>query len=498
MRRSAPATTLAIAKWTVTLWLRETGRVFGVSARRVALSAVAVCLLAGGIGTGIALATGIQLDGAAPPEIVRLMLSTSNAGVVLTSAILCVTITAIIPRRSSLTSLIELLPVSRVRSYVGQALPVAGLTSLLSLVLSGTAFTVVLETSPGWAWSLRGVVAQGMLILWSIAIAFPMVTLFQSAARRWLRVPEQYSTTIAGFAVIGLFVAMTVRDLTALRPDAVGVGLSTWSPHILAVRVSTGSWEWTDGAALAGWLLMPPILVKLAARAASRLPDPLVLRFPQGTRPVSARPWTGLVWFETLVALRSPQTWIALLTIPALIGLVAWIDSFPPLGAISDALAGASFTLPFLLGAYAVGRTRRTHWVSHLATGSRFSWAFPKWSAYLVISTAIGVPTLAVLLLLDLVGPGQVADLCARALLIHCAALFGSSLAPHSDEQPVGIVATGFVVGVLYLSASQIISWVSESSTLPGAVVASALAALFVSGYVATARKSSADNVARV
>jgi hypothetical protein len=160
----------AVAGVALRLWLREVARLFGVPVGRVVAGAIGAGVLALVLGGMLALVATQELDARLPVELAGPILGSSFGGAALTGGGIAVALCAASPPRTALQNLLDLLPVSRASTRIGQLLPVVLMGFGFSLALSSTGVFVVAKLSSDVAAFAVGLAALLLLLASALLI----------------------------------------------------------------------------------------------------------------------------------------------------------------------------------------------------------------------------------------------------------------------------------------------------------------------------------------
>jgi len=488
----------AVARATLSLWVREVARLLGTSVRTVVAGVVVAVALAAVLGLALAVVAGAQLDGALPVDMRFAIVRTSFASAALTAGAVAVILSLSLPPRTALQNLLDLLPVARTAARLGQFAPILLVGGIYSLALTSTSVVVLLRTSVSPGESIAGIALFLVLLAISLLLAAALFALLQVAALRLFRLPSSYAATVAGVLSLAAVIAVSAPDILAMQSAlAVSWGAAELTPSRILARLATAP-SFAVGVAGAGWASLAAVLFWSAARLhvpAARNRSILLFR---RTSPPRRTPWWGLFWSETLTAIRNPQFVITAMLLPFAIVAVALLTLVPNATPIVPGIAGALPVLPFMLGLYAVGRTLRARWIPTLVTARRAVWIVPAALAQTAVSAAFAVAALGAVVLLGLLPAVQVPDVLLRCALASAVALAGGALVPYSEQQPLSVTAGGFLVGTLYALTSLGIGWAAENAA-PGTdrVLVVAAIVAFAGLYALAALRQSVREPAR-
>ncbi|WP_295013657.1 hypothetical protein [uncultured Microbacterium sp.] len=470
----------AVARIALTLWIRDVARVLGTRTRIVALGAIVSFVLLLLFGVGLALVAGAQLRAEISSELRLSLVRTSFAAAGMTAGLIAVVLCLSAPPRTALQNLLDLLPVSRARARLGQLAPVMGAGFVYSAALTSTAVVVILKTAPGRGDVLRGLTCYVLLLVCFLWAAIAAFTALHAAAIALLRVPGPYASAFAGVLSLAGVLALTTRDILAVRPTASdAAGLWEILPPRVFARAAAVPQVWSC-AASAFWVVAALALLWLVSRHHVPGAPRAAIRLLTGTRPPRRTAWWGQFWAEILIGARTPAFVVTVLLLPAGIAAV-WVlaHAVPGAALIVPTLAGSLPVLPFLLALHAVGRTIRSRWVTRLAAGEHAPLLWPQALAAAILGAALGAPALVAVTIGGLVPSAQVPDIAVRCLLGLTAALLCGAIVPYSEEQPLSATAAGLLLALVYMSTTLVAGWIA-AVTAPGTDRALLLAAVTV------------------
>lgn len=261
--------------------------------------------------------------------------------------------------------------------------------------------------------------------------------------------------------------------------------------HRTAGSISALPAQWQSWLLLLGWIGLAAALITFAASRNKVELDPGFPRVLQGWLPARGlRP--ALIWFEVLVAVRSPQIIVGLLTAVLLFTASLWCASTPQLSSVSPVIATSIPVVSAFNGLYAVGRTLPTRWVTFHISASSTAWIFPKVMANFMVFGALCVLMTLITLSLSLVSIFDLPGIGARALAAFFMALLAGMIIPYSRFQPFSNAASGFLLGIFLLTSSVSASLLG-AATGPSVSPLSSLilAALSAWGFIALAYRES-------
>lgn len=474
------ARVLAVSSTIVKLWVREVASATGTSIRTVKVGAGVSLVLASFLGALLALVAASHLEGDIPSELRAAALRASFSGAALTGGAIGVVLCMSVPSRTALQNLIDLLPIDRVTARLGQIVPLftAGLVYSLALSMSGIAI-VVRTTTSVWI-AVGGVAAYIALVIVALAFSIGVFSVAQYASARLLRLPPQYAATLGGAAALVITLAATVPDILSSQP----VLEFTWGiGEVLPARVFAWVAYGQPGAIIGAtlWGAVAASLVWFGAKLrtpSSRNRQP---RWLHGMKPLGRSAGWGHVWFEMLIAVRNPQFTMTVLLVPATLGGVYALTLVPAVSALAGQLGLSVAVFPMMLALYSGGRTLPSAWVGRVVGSTTAVRVIAKSIAIVMTSGLLSCCIATVLLASRLVQPADLGDLVARCVLALGLALAVGTLIPYSEQQPLSIVAGGFVLAVGYLLITLSVGMGTQGlapGTSTAILLAAALAAL--------------------
>ena len=408
-----------------------------------------------------------QLDDTVPAELRATMFRTSFAGAALTAGAVGVVLCLSVPPRTSLQNLLDLLPVSRTSVGLGQMAPMIVVGFAFSIALSSTASVIIIRTSPSVGGSLTGIALYVLLILTVLMLSIAIFTLVQSASTRWLRTPSQYSSTLAGSLSLSLVIAATTPDIlaTSAVTEPVAGGWELLPSRIFA-WAAAGGVPWAPSAVTAV-AAATGALVWLSAKHQVSTERPVQPRLLKGLRPLRRTPWFGMIWAESLIAVRTPQFVITAVAAPTAVAGVSTLALLPMAAPLISPLGLSLVVFPLMLGIYNVGRTARTAWIEHLHAVPVPQRATAKLVAVVLTSGPVSLVAFLLLATLGHADVSNVPDTAARCVLAAALSLLVGTIVPYSDQQPLSIVTGGFALATIYMLTTLGISFTTQAAT-PG------------------------------
>lgn len=416
------------------LWVRDTTRSLGISPRVLALlGGLAFAVLAGG---SLLLASVLPAlpDDVAPEALAQTR--ELSAALLWTVAGLVTTVLLLFaPRRTALSDVLTLLPVSRTVTAVAGQLPVLAVAVLVVAPLSAPTVVMLAEASRG---GLGFVIPAALLLA---AGLMPAVTLlFQAVvpALQRLRVPPHHA--LVGGGVAGMAASVTPP---ALELGGARVG---WLPHHALAAGAEGS-----PAALTLLVLWSAAGVAVFTLVVGRLPrDPsaapsrLLARF--GVPP--GRP-AALAWYELVSLVRAPQ-YAAVVVFTAVV-LGALLAGWWATGSAFLPLLAAPALLPFFFASLqSYGHTRGTHWLGAHLLARPAPWVVPKALVCLGLAIVLAAPAAALAAAAGLLAWADLPLLLVQAVPAWAAAMLAGLVLPYSTEQPLSVGLSVGLAGLCY------------------------------------------------
>jgi hypothetical protein len=391
-----------------------------------------------------------------------------------------------LPSRTSLQSLVDLLPIGRAAAQVGQLVPVLGLASVFGLALSAIAIAVARQVLEPGAFAAACIALVGNMMALQM-LALGTFLFLSSLLRRRLRIPHQYAVTLAAALVMAAALGSFSPDVFSLGEGSQGQGLQPWSVSDLLVTrlaveaVVRGGVPELVGVAL--WWLLGLAAFLAAGRVRQQNEGASSIRLLAGTRPPRGG-FLSAVWFEVLIAVRTPQFVVTALSAVPLVAGVRWLATVDFMAPTAEQLAPGLPAVPFALSMYAVGRTMKYRWLGATVRGTWSWWIAPKAVAYFLTGAAIAIPVIACEVVLNMMGTEQLLTLPTRIVLMLAAGLLGGTLAPYSEEQGLSVAASGFLTGMFVIASSMFVSWAgSATSTGIARLAELSVAGLFLALY---------------
>ncbi|GAA3754620.1 hypothetical protein GCM10022402_36640 [Salinactinospora qingdaonensis] len=452
-------------------WRRELAGTFGISQRAVTVIGLALLGLLGAVSAFI---SGVipAFDEISPAAARRVHL-VALASVTLVAAASAVMFQVLAPRRTSLTVIAQLLPVSRFVTRVGAQLPMVALSVLTTLAMTSPSLKMTLT---GGTHLLAGLAAVGALVVTVHAVAIPLFNTAVWALRR-ARLPLHHGLGIAGAVVLAGAFAAVWHDLAAPAPTS-----NVWwvLPHRTAAEALSSL---PAAAVLAVWTVMA---LGAGAWAMSVLPEE---RVDRPSRLLARLPWpsgqaAARVWYELLVLVRAPQYAVAILF--AFVGVVAATVLYGATGTEVVRLAASGlFLVFFFAGMQSVGLTLPSHWIGEVLLARPAAWAWPKALACLLAATVAALAALAVAFTTGLLVPATSVSLLLLVLPAWAAAMLAGALVPYSHEQPLSVGLTAVTTTIVYAAATWAAGEVVPSAWLSALVTT----AVLLAAYVGVARR---------
>ncbi|MEA5454631.1 hypothetical protein SPF06_07840 [Sinomonas sp. JGH33] len=240
-----------VARTAGVLWVRELAGLFRTRSRTIVAAAGGAFAAALALGVVLALAAAQTTAGSIPQELASTMLRTAFSSSAVICTLIVVVLAVSLPARTSLQSLLDLLPVGRTAGQVGQLVPVVAIAATFGLALSATAMVVSQRLlSPG-ATVLAGVLLVGNVVSLQM-IALGVFQAFANLLKRYLRLPHQYAVAVGAAVVMAAALLAFSRDVLEFRyaPDAWSV--TDLLPPRLTARLLMGA-DGTAVVGIAGW-----------------------------------------------------------------------------------------------------------------------------------------------------------------------------------------------------------------------------------------------------
>lgn len=464
------------------LWVRTLARSLGAHRHTIVVGAaatVAVGLLLG-FGTGAFLLAELPWD--LPEGLRGSMRVAAFAGVALVGTCVSIVGSLTAPRTTALRTLAMTLPVGSASRALGLHLPAVLLCLIFSLAFSGASVVAGVRAASSVGHAVLTLLAVVALLIITVLTAAAVLELIRWSAER-LRIPQPFSGSLAGALLLGCVGYVTIPELLP----------SVWAPGVDAVLREVSAYRslaalLTSPTVVASGIVAGWIALALSAALASyRLPEirraPRTVLVARGGLP-PRQPFLALVWFELLVALRAPQTWMTMLAAVAALAVAAAVSGLPGLGAMIAVLAGGSVLLPFAAPVYSVGRSMSSAWTVGVLGVQPFRWLVAKAVNAALVGAALAVPLGGVALALGLILPESAWQTVVRVpVMLGCALIAGTAIRDDGSQSlsaPIG----GFVMIVLYLACTLLVSWASEAGALVGGAAALLLSVVLAGLYL--------------
>ncbi|KHL01150.1 hypothetical protein [Sinomonas humi] len=476
----------AVARVSTLLWLRDLAALFHLSSKAVIVGVLGAFLSAVALGLVLAAAATQSSIGVYPPELKELLLRTAFSSSSVIGLLTILALAVSLPPRTSFQSLVDLLPVRQLASQVGQLVPVLGLAATFGLALSGVVVAVARQVLEPLAFvAALFAIAGNMLALQMVALGAFLA--LSSLLSRRLRIPHQYAVTTAAALVMAVGLGVFSRDVFTLSSD---LPLGTAQPwgvaDLLVTRLAVAAILHGGPFQLLGvglWWAAGLVALLTAGRLRHSSGSTGGIRLLTGTRPPQGA-FLSSIWFEALIAVRTPQFIVTSLMAVLLVVGVRWLGTLSGMGPTAEQLASGLPAVPFALSMYAVGRTLKYRWLGAVVHGSWSWWIAPKAVAYFVVGASVAILLWIFELALGMVSASDVLSVSIRAALVLGAALLGGTLAPYSDEQGLSVAASGFLTGLLVVGSSMFVAWAgSAASATMGVLAELSLAGLFFALY---------------
>jgi hypothetical protein len=456
------------------VWVRQMAARLRLSPRSVvaAVAGAASTVAALGVGAGFLAVGGGGADLSSDPGELRVLF----AAACLAGFLSTIGLSALMPRNAALDSTLELLPVSRAATTVGQRLTVCLCSWLIGVTMSGSALAVL------WQAQRSTVTVVGTLLLLGTVAGSVVAAAGLLHACEWLlrvkvSLPLPYAVSGSSVAVATVAVLLLLQDLpfpawrlplphTAARAAAEVVAGPTpvWSALVLA------SWALAAAAMFVG-------ASRLRAGDAADGYAPLLtgLSFP-------SRRFPSLVWTEGLQLVRSPQFLVlSLATLLAVLIAAALQGRVPLLGSV----AGSSLLLaPYFFGLQSFGRTAPHHWIGDVVAAAPSFWVAPKALACLLAGSVIAVPAALVFIQTGITDVGGALALIPSAALAWSATMLAGLLAPYNEQDSASSTLTAFAVLTVYSAASGLAYLLTRHTPIGDAAAQAGLAAVLGTLYL--------------
>lgn len=457
----------AVARISMLVWVRDLASLFHTSTKAVIAGVTMAFLGAAGLGLLLAAVTVQAPAGPYPAELKELMLRTALSSSAVIGLLVIVVLAVSLPPRTSLQSLMDLLPVSRLAAQVGQLVPVLGLAAVFGLALSAIAVAVAHRVLEPLAFAAACLAVVGNLVALQM-LALGAFLALSSLLRRRLRIPHEYAVTVAGAFVLIAALGTFARDVFTFGDNVRLPTAQGWSlQDLLVTRLAVQAVVHGGVAELLGialWWAAGCLALLGACRLGHDGGTTGGLRLLTGTRPPKGQ-FLSAAWFEVLIAARTPQFIVTALSAVPLVMGVRWLATIDLMTATAEQLASALPAVPFALSMYGVGRTVKYRWLGSVLEGSWSWWIAPKVIAYTLVGAAIAIPTFAIEVALGMVGVDRLPAVIARIVVVLAAGLLGGTLAPYSEEQGLSVAASGFLTGLLVIAASMFASWAGSGTS---------------------------------
>lgn len=450
--------TAIVSRATVSMWVRDLSTTFHVSPPRVFATACGVLLAAAGLGGLLAVMTAAGLDLDLPENLRATILRTAIGGSVITTGVITAILCLTSPPSTALSTLLELLPVSRIRAHMGMSAPLVLVGFVFSAALAATAALVIARTAPDWLHATLGLGVLALTMLIVLCAALGAYRTIHHAIRRSARLPYNYATAVAGTLVMGASVACAIGDVLSLDLATMGVRspadllLHRSASAVVADPSSVASW-----AILVGWACAAAVMVYFSGALHEQ---DLVQRTPRIFMwlPQARGPFGGACRLAFLVAVRTPQAVMTAMVPLPVLALLWWASDNPLL---AEAVSTVALIVPGVaayLGIYAVGRMAHLRWIGSTSCVSPTWWVLPTIVAYALLAAAVAVPVTVLEVVLGLLSWDDLHKVISRIVLALASAVLGGALVPYSEEQPLSTTAAGLSTLVIALSTSLLLS----------------------------------------
>ncbi|WP_127501874.1 hypothetical protein [Actinoplanes solisilvae] len=469
LRRSASVLG-SIAAVAGRLWVRDTTRSLGVSRATVALFGLAAfaVMVAGSLLLTTVL-PALPTKDLSPEGLARIRTLAASLVWALGSLV-TIFFQMLAPRRTSLSNVLGLLPVSRRLTAVAMQLPILGVSFVAVASLAAPTVTMLADASRGGL--AAAIPAALLLVLGQLPLTVLLFNFVVPQVQR-LRVPQHHALAAGGFTGVAVAVAAPALEL---RGDG-----TAWLPHRLLAAAADGGIA--SGGHLLLWCVFGLTLFVLLVGRLPADPDPAPSRLFAGYRVPGSRP-AAQAWYELVMLVRAPQ-YLAVVVFTGTVFaavLVAWLatrSSFLPALAVP-------LLLPFFMAAVqSYGHTRATHWLSMHLLARPAAWARPKATVCLAVAALLALPGAGLAASSQLIGWAEVPLLFVQALPAWSAAMVAGLLVPYSTEQPLSVGLSVGLAGIVYLGGLWTVGRLLPEMAVLGQV---GLAALCLSAYFLMAR----------
>jgi hypothetical protein len=284
--------------------------------------AIAIAL---GFGALLALVSSSQLDSDLPADLRELILRTSFGSSIITTALISTVLCVSAPPRTSLQSLLDLLPVSRRDAQVGQMLPLLLIGSIFSLALSSMSVAVFTKVNVD---AVQMGISVLLLLISIVIVQLFIVGLFQlisNALRRYIRLPHQYSVSIAAVITIGISVGSVIGDVFALTPTvSPAFELRDLLINRVLASLAVNPSDFFAWLLFLSWIGVAGVVFALSGATQRQDSANATIALFRGTMPRQGH-LNASIWMEFLVGVRTPQTIVALLASIPFIAIVYWM-----------------------------------------------------------------------------------------------------------------------------------------------------------------------------
>lgn len=457
-----------IARTVTQSWRREIARIFGVHPRWVSLLAIVVAaatLTFAAILGQLLLSTGL---GELPAQLRQGALFRVITWAFVSSGLTMLIFNMLAPDNTTIGTLVELLPVSRMNSFVGLFAPLAFVAFTFGAILATPAFVMVVELAgePGTKIAVVALIAWLLIVVQALVLA--AFHLLLRAFRRWLRLALH--TALSGAALIVGCVILLPVPLHMFSRDPLPSSLSlpemVWPDRFASIVMHA----MIDGQGLplpslgvmAGWLAIAACGFWAMANTLRTEYVPPSVRLGVGI-PVPKGRFPAQVWFETMVPIRTPQFVVTTLIVLVTAGALAIFGkNGNEVRYLAEQAGQALVASVFLLAMQSVGLTLACHWIFRHLLVQPASWVWPKATAMLMVSILSATVLTGILLGSDILPAAALATVAGTSVYVFSAALTGGTLMPYSPEQTLSIGITGITVGVLAFGTLRAAQWLLD------------------------------------
>lgn len=453
MRSSTWMVTEAATK----MWVRELAANLRVSSRMIVFMLWVLLVFAVLFGFLLASVSSSQLGGILPVELTTSILRAAIGSSLTISGLVVTVLSLTLPARTSLRTLLDLLPISRTNARIGEFAPLFVAGFVASTVLSAASIMVMIRLLQD-PWLL----ISGLLMLF-IAIVITLVFVlgvFQIANAflvQYLRIPQAYALGIAAFSSMGLSLLFFSSDmLTYGVPGVESFDLRDLSLHRVVTELISERNQIFSTLVLVAWMLISGAIFCLGAFVQRQETGP---RYP--VLFIGVAPGVGWfrasLWFEGIIALRTPQFVFTSVSLLPLVLVAKWLQDHSVISQLADVLKMSIPVIPSMLVLHSVGRTMNMRWIGKLLVGEGGWWIAPKVIATLLVSLSLSVLVVTFEFQLGMLSASQLPEVAGRVILVYSAALLSGAVVPYSEEQSISSLFSGMLTVFLVLPISALV-----------------------------------------